>query len=244
MHRVAVAMWACGLVIYAANSLIGGAPTGAPTIEQGAPTPTTNARSPAASRGQTPAGATLAEIMRERPDQRAIGMRGAVHEGPGQRVRVARPVAAHSGPLVSAPTTYRFAKGKELQVLSRQGVWIEVRDPVTKFKGWVLNVYTAPDGTSISEDVEGTSKVATGATAKLTAAYEDSEMADTRPQRKGMKNKRAKLKERRRSSALADADLGRPRSTSGGYGRSTQRRDYNRGQQRRVLLRPFGLRHF
>jgi hypothetical protein len=170
-------------------------------------------------------------------------MRHAVHEGPGESVKVARPVAAHSGPLVSAPTTYRFAKGKELQVLSRQGVWIEVRDPVTKFKGWVLNVYMAPDGTSIS-DLEGTPKVATGASVQLTTPYEDSEAAYTTPQRKGTKTKRAKAKERRRGSALADTDLGRPRSTSGGYGRSTQRRDYNRGQQRRFLARPFGLRYF
>ena len=237
MHRVAVAMWACGLVIYAANSLIGSAPI----IEQGASTP---APSPAISRGPTRAGATLAEIVRERSNPQATDMRGAATEHPAERVRVARAVPAHSGPLVSAPTTYRFAKGKELQVLSRQGVWIEVRDPVTKFKGWVLNVYTAPDGTSISEDVEGTSKGGTGATAKLAAAYEDSEMAYTRPQRKGVKAKRAKMKERGRGSALAEADLGRRRSSRGDYGRSTQSRDYNRGQQRRFLLRPFGLRHF
>jgi hypothetical protein len=75
----------------------------------------------------------------------------ARYEEPAEWVKVAQTAAAHSKPSVSSPTTYRYQKGKELQVLQRELPWVEVLDPVTKFKGWVLHIYLSSPNISVAQ---------------------------------------------------------------------------------------------
>ena len=47
----------------------------------------------------------------------------------------------HSQASVSSPTIRFYSPGTELQVVSREGIWLEVSDPVTQERGWVLAQY-------------------------------------------------------------------------------------------------------
>jgi hypothetical protein len=47
----------------------------------------------------------------------------------------------HSQASVSSPTTRFYSPGTELQVVRREGIWLEVSDSVTQERGWVLAQY-------------------------------------------------------------------------------------------------------
>ena len=49
----------------------------------------------------------------------------------------------HSEASVSSPTVRFYSPDTELQVVRREGVWIQVSDPVTQERGWVLQQYVA-----------------------------------------------------------------------------------------------------
>jgi hypothetical protein len=49
----------------------------------------------------------------------------------------------HSEASVSSPTVRFYSPDTELQVVRREGVWIQVSDPVTRERGWVLQQYVA-----------------------------------------------------------------------------------------------------
>ena len=47
----------------------------------------------------------------------------------------------HSQASVSSPTVRFYRPGTELQIVRREGIWLEVSDPVTQERGWVLAQY-------------------------------------------------------------------------------------------------------
>jgi hypothetical protein len=47
----------------------------------------------------------------------------------------------HSQASVSSPTIRFYSPGTELQVVRREGIWLEVSDSVTQERGWVLAQY-------------------------------------------------------------------------------------------------------
>ena len=47
----------------------------------------------------------------------------------------------HSQASVSSPTVRFYRPGTELQIVRREGIWLEVSDPVTQESGWVLAQY-------------------------------------------------------------------------------------------------------
>jgi len=49
----------------------------------------------------------------------------------------------HSQASVSSPTVRFYRPGTELQVVRREGIWLEVSDPITQERGWVLAQYLA-----------------------------------------------------------------------------------------------------
>jgi hypothetical protein len=129
VHKLAVSMWVIGLLSYAVTAM-----SSSDTAIEVAPIAPTQTSS--AYQRMIPVGATLAEIVERRADHVAAPAPELINE-PAEKVVVSRPVFAHSKPTISAPTSYRFAQGKELQVLYLQNGWIKVLDPVTKFEGWV-----------------------------------------------------------------------------------------------------------
>jgi hypothetical protein len=54
---------------------------------------------------------------------------------------VIRWAAAHSRPLVSAPTVRHYSVGTELQLIDYRQGWIQVLDPVTSERGWIYARY-------------------------------------------------------------------------------------------------------
>ena len=49
----------------------------------------------------------------------------------------------HSQASVSSPTVRFYRPGTELQIVRREGIWLEVSDPITQERGWVLAQYLA-----------------------------------------------------------------------------------------------------
>ena len=238
MHKLAVSMWVMGVVTYAAT----GMPSSGPA-EQAIPI----APSPISSTGgqpKTPVGGTLAEIVERRAPHITGPVPELLNDDPAEKVVVSRPVVAHSEPIISAPTTYRFPQGKELQVLSWQNGWIKVVDPVTKFRGWVLQIYVAPPNATIAKNNQVVKE-------QGSATAPPAELADATLQRKRMKSKRAELRQTRRGGSVVDASVSQPRYVSGNYRKSNKRRHRSQGQEpearysdRRFLLRPFALRQY
>jgi hypothetical protein len=52
----------------------------------------------------------------------------------------------HSEPSVSSPTVRFFAPGTELQVVGRENGWLELFDPATQERGWVIESYVWSTG--------------------------------------------------------------------------------------------------
>ncbi len=57
--------------------------------------------------------------------------------------KVAIAAKIHSKASVSSATVRYYRPGTELQVVSRDGGWVSVSDPVTQERGWVLKKYLA-----------------------------------------------------------------------------------------------------
>ena len=58
----------------------------------------------------------------------------------------------HDQASVSSPTVRFYAPGTDLQVVRREGGWLQVSDPVTQERGWVLEKYlVATDGPSSTQ---------------------------------------------------------------------------------------------
>jgi hypothetical protein len=58
----------------------------------------------------------------------------------------------HDQASVSSPTVRFYAPGTDLQVVRREGGWLQVSDPVTQERGWVLEKYlVASEGPSSTQ---------------------------------------------------------------------------------------------
>ena len=67
----------------------------------------------------------------------------------------------HDHASVSSPTVRFYTPGTDLQVVRREGDWLQVSDPVTQERGWVLEKYlVAADGPSSTQaaSVESTAE--------------------------------------------------------------------------------------
>ena len=67
----------------------------------------------------------------------------------------------HDQASVSSPTVRFYTPGTDLQVVRREGGWLQVSDPVTQERGWVLEKYlVATDGPSSTQaaSVESTAE--------------------------------------------------------------------------------------
>lgn len=57
--------------------------------------------------------------------------------------KVALAARVHDRASVSSPITHFYPAGSELEIIGRDGAWIELRDPATQARGWVLEQYVA-----------------------------------------------------------------------------------------------------
>lgn len=68
--------------------------------------------------------------------------------------KVAMAARAHDQASVSSPITHFYRAGSELEVVGRDGAWLEVRDPATQSRGWVFEQYMAmieaPNATQVA----------------------------------------------------------------------------------------------
>jgi hypothetical protein len=58
-------------------------------------------------------------------------------------VKVVLPARMHDRASVSSPTVRFYSPGTDLQVVRREGVWLQVSDRVTQEHGWILEKYVA-----------------------------------------------------------------------------------------------------
>jgi hypothetical protein len=67
-------------------------------------------------------------------------------------VKVALAATVHTQGSVSSPTVRIYSPGTNLQVVSRENGWLQVSDPATEERGWVLEKYLASvDGPSSTQ---------------------------------------------------------------------------------------------
>ena len=62
---------------------------------------------------------------------------------PVELAKVMLATQTHSQASVSSPTVRFYRPGTELQIVRREGIWLEVSDPITQERGWVLAQYLA-----------------------------------------------------------------------------------------------------
>jgi Bacterial SH3 domain len=76
------------------------------------------------------------------PEDKAATAQGdsADHE-PVESAKVILAAQTHSQASVSSPKVRFYRPGTELQIVRREGIWLEVSDPVTQESGWVLAQY-------------------------------------------------------------------------------------------------------
>jgi hypothetical protein len=63
---------------------------------------------------------------------------------PVEWTRVVLAGRMHDQASVSSPTVRVYSPGTDLRVVRREGVWLQVSDPVTQEHGWILEKYLAP----------------------------------------------------------------------------------------------------
>jgi hypothetical protein len=68
---------------------------------------------------------------------------GDTEQRPVELAKVVLAAQTHSQASVSSPTVRFYRPGTELQVVRREGIWLEVSDPITQERGWVLAQYLA-----------------------------------------------------------------------------------------------------
>ena len=66
---------------------------------------------------------------------------GDTEPEPVELTKVVLAAQTHSQASVSSPLVRFYRPGTELQVVRREGIWLEVSDPVTQERGWVLAQY-------------------------------------------------------------------------------------------------------
>jgi len=75
-------------------------------------------------------------------------------ESPGavEWAKVVLAARVHDQASVSSPTVRHYTPGTDLHVVRREGSWLQVSDPVTQERGWVLEKYlVATDGPSSTQ---------------------------------------------------------------------------------------------
>ena len=72
---------------------------------------------------------------------------------PVEWAKVMLAAQTHSEASVSSPTIRFYSPGSKLQVVRREGVWLQVSDPVTQRRGWVLDQYLSSIASSIPTQV-------------------------------------------------------------------------------------------
>ena len=99
----------------------------------------------------------------------------------------------HSEASVTSPTVRFYGPGIELQVVRREGAWLQVLDPVTKERGWVLDEYLSSIG---------------GPTAQVATETPNEQPTVIKPaiQKSSKRSRSAKAAARRRSVMIANAD--------------------------------------
>ena len=77
---------------------------------------------------------------------------GSESAAPVEWAKVVLAARMHDQASVSSPTVQFYSPGTDLQVVRREGVWLQVSDPVTQKRGWVLEKYLAAiDGPSSTQ---------------------------------------------------------------------------------------------
>ena len=74
-------------------------------------------------------------------DKAATAQSDSADQEPVELAKVMLAAQTHSQASVSSPTVRFYRPGTELQIVRREGIWLEVSDPVTQERGWVLAQY-------------------------------------------------------------------------------------------------------
>ena len=74
-------------------------------------------------------------------DKAATAQSDSADQEPVELAKVMLAAQTHSQASVSSPTVRFYRPGTELQIVRREGIWLEVSDPVTQESGWVLAQY-------------------------------------------------------------------------------------------------------
>lgn len=85
-----------------------------------------------------------------------------IDSGTVEWAKVVLPARVHDQASVSSPTVRQYSTGIELQVVGREGAWLQVSDPVSHERGWVLDKYLSsiagPSSTQVA--LESTTETA------------------------------------------------------------------------------------
>ena len=74
-------------------------------------------------------------------EDKAATAQSDTYQEPVELAKVMLAAQTHSQASVSSPTVRFYRPGTELQIVRREGIWLEVSDPVTQERGWVLAQY-------------------------------------------------------------------------------------------------------
>jgi Bacterial SH3 domain len=74
-------------------------------------------------------------------DEAATAQSDGADQEPVELAKVMLAAQMHSQASVSSPTVRFYRPGTEVQIVRREGIWLEVSDPVTQERGWVLAQY-------------------------------------------------------------------------------------------------------
>jgi hypothetical protein len=110
------------------------------------------------------------------------------------RAKVVLAAQLHSEASVTSPTVRFYGPGTELQVVRRVGAWLQVSDPVTQERGWVLDEYLSSIGGPTP------AQVATETITKQPTVIKPA------IQKSSKRSRSAKAAARRRSVVIANAD--------------------------------------
>ena len=61
-----------------------------------------------------------------------------LNDGSPERVMVVLGAYVHKEPIVSSPIEKRYPVGTELELIARSDGWAQIRNPISKHTGWVL----------------------------------------------------------------------------------------------------------
>ena len=79
-----------------------------------------------------------------------------IDSGTAEWAKVVLPARVHDQASVSSLTVRHYAPGVELQVVRREGVWLEVSHPASRERGWVLDKYLSsiagPSSTRVASE--------------------------------------------------------------------------------------------